>query len=126
MIDKARVLIIDDQEGIRGLLDEICLVMGYQTVTACSGGNALAMAACEIAAGNDIKVAFVDMKMPGLSGLDTLKGIHALNPKIKVFLMTGFAESSLSEEAVKYGACGFIHKPFSLEKIKEILEKNFS
>ena len=126
MNDKARVLIIDDQEGIRGLLDEICLVMGYQTVTACSGVNALAMAACEIVAGNDIKVAFVDMKMPGLSGLDTLKGIHALNPNIKIYLMTGFAEDSLSGDAIKYGACGIIPKPFSLEKIKEILEMTFS
>ncbi len=125
MSAKAKVLIIDDQEGIRKVLAETCLALGYDVLTAYSGENALEIAASEIAAGNDIRVALVDMKMPGFNGIETLQGLSALDPLIKTYLMTGFGEGSMLAEAIEHGACGVLQKPFSLEQIKDSLEKAF-
>jgi len=112
-----QLLIVDDQEGIRKLLAEACSMMGYQVVTAPSGDEALS-----IIHNNSIGAAFIDMKMPGLSGIDTLLQVHQLKPQLKTFLMTGYDETCLMEDAMRSGAQGVILKPFDLEEIRCLLE----
>lgn len=112
-----QVLIVDDQEGIRKLLAEACAMMGYRAVTAASGTEAL-----QIIAKDNFAVAFIDMKMPGLNGLDTLQQLHKIRPDLKSFLMTGYGETYLMEDALQSGAEGVILKPFDLDEIKELLQ----
>jgi len=115
-----KVLVVDDQEGIRKLLGETCALLGYDVITAPSGIEAV-----KIASVHKIKVAIVDMKMPGLNGIETLKELCAIDPDIKVGLMTGYGEVCLLEDALKQGACEIIRKPFDLEEIKDFLERTF-
>lgn len=99
------------------LLAEACSMMGFYVITAPSGAEAL-----EIIRGNRIGAAFIDMKMPGLSGLDTLLQVRQIRPELKTFLMTGYDENCLMEEAMRSGAQGVILKPFDLEEIRCLLE----
>lgn len=115
-----RVLIVDDQEGIRRLLDEACSLLGYTVVTACSGLEAL-----KLAEGMGFKAALIDMKMPGMNGIETLQKINAIDPEIKLALMTGYGEMQLIEDAVKTSSCRIIRKPFDLDDIRKFLEEIF-
>lgn len=116
-----KVLVVDDQEGIRKLLGETCNLLGYDVITAPSGKEAL-----QLAAEHKIQAAIVDMKMPGLNGIETLRELYTLNPELKIGLMTGYGDVGIVEEIVHTLACKIIHKPFDLEVIREFLEESFS
>lgn len=112
-----KILIVDDQEGIRRLLSEICSMLGCQSLAAASGFEAL-----QVIKNNKFKIALIDLKMPGLNGLDTLAMLQADDPQLKGVLMTGYDETDLREEALRKGACSVISKPFELDEIKVLLE----
>lgn len=113
-----KILIVDDQEGIRRLLAETCSLLGYEVFTAASGQEAL-----EIVKIDSFQVALVDMKMPGMNGLETMKQLLETVEDLKGIVMTGYGEIDLVEDANKLGIAAFIQKPFNLEEIKELLEK---
>lgn len=113
----AHVLIVDDQEGIRKLLAEACSMIGYHAHTAASGNEAL-----DIITNTDIGAALIDLKMPGLNGITTLRMIKEIKPAVRTFLMTGYGETYLLDEALDHGAQGIILKPFDLDEILGLLE----
>lgn len=113
-----RILVVDDQEGIRRLLEETCTILGYEAETAASGKEAL-----EKLEERSFALILIDMKMPGLNGLETLKKILALNNSVRTVLMTGYGESYLLEEALQLGVSDIIQKPFDLNEIKDLLER---
>ncbi len=114
MGNKAKILIIDDQEGIRQLLAETCLMLGYEVKTAANGQEAYDLVCQE-----DFQVAFVDMKMSGINGYETMKLIREKRKGLKGVFMTGYDEPDpeLKSEMI------VLIKPFNLEKVKEVLEK---
>jgi two-component system response regulator (stage 0 sporulation protein F) len=118
MTSAKTVLIVDDQDGIRKLLEEATTLLGYAADTVSSGAEAL-----ERIRSRKYQLALVDMKMPGISGLETLLEMRALDRGIKTVLMTGYGESFYMEEALKKGADGVILKPFDLEELRELFEK---
>ena len=123
---KGKVLVIDDSEGIRKLLKEICLVLGFTAITARSGDEAVKMVTAELAAGSEIGVALVDMRMPGLDTVAICESLHNVCSEMKIFLMTGYSGCVAKAEAQACGACDVLNKPFTIEQIKEILEKNLN
>lgn len=114
----SKVLIVDDQEGIRRLLYDACALFGYEVVMASSGTDAL-----QVLKKEKIKVALVDMKMPGLNGLETLEEMRKIQPEITALLMTGYGESQLVEDAMQKGVLGVIKKPFDIDEIQGLLAK---
>ncbi|MCR4440654.1 MAG: response regulator [Peptococcaceae bacterium] len=112
-----KVLVVDDQEGIRRLLGETCAILGYEAVTVSTGNEAVRMAA-----NTQFSAALIDMKMPGLSGLETIKRLREIAPLLKIVLMTGYGEIYQAEDIARLGVCGIIRKPFDLEEIKNFLE----
>lgn len=117
---RGKVLVVDDQEGIRRLLDETCSLLGYHVVTAPSGIEAV-----KLAEENKFKAALIDMKMPGMNGIETLEKIYSIDPEIKAALMTGYGETQFIEDAVRISPCSIIRKPFDLEDIRKFLENIF-
>lgn len=117
---QGKVLVVDDQEGIRRLLDETCSLLGYHVVTATSGIEAV-----KLAEESKFKAALIDMKMPGMNGIETLEKIYSIDPEIKAALMTGYGETQFIEDAVRMSACSIIRKPFDLEDIRKFLENIF-
>src|SRR5512137_1236967 len=113
-----RILVADDEESIRWVLSKALSKQGYQVDLAVNGQQALEMGRQK---GYDL--AILDIKMPGLSGLDLLTSLQQERPETLVVIMT--AESSMKNavEAMKRGAYDYITKPFDLETLDAIILK---
>jgi two-component system response regulator (stage 0 sporulation protein F) len=111
-----KVLIVDDQYGIRALLNEVFTVFGFEVLEAPNGIQGLMTLIKE---SPDIVV--LDMKMPGLSGIDTLREIRKVNHKVPVVLVTAYQETEMIVEAERLGVAASLIKPFDLEELREIV-----
>jgi len=118
---KKKILVIDDDQSILSIFEYILNEAGYETITAIDGYNAI-----EKVKNNKFDLVFTDVKMPGLSGIDTYKEIRKLDPKLLVVMMTGYSVDELLKEAFELGAYGVIYKPFDMEEVLSIIEKIFN
>ena len=110
--DSVKVLVIDDQPGIRRLLAEILTEEGYSVITAINGIEGIAKAQ-EM----QPQIILVDMKMPGIDGLETLRELKQRNPHEKVIMMTAYGELDLVNQARELGSVGYVTKPFDLLRL---------
>lgn len=106
------VLIVDDEESIRSSLDGILRDEGYRTSVAASGEDALSLLKEELP-----DLMLLDIWMPGLDGLETLRRARELAPEQVVIMMSGHGTIETAVKATKLGAFDFIEKPLSLEKL---------
>ena len=113
-----RVLVVDDDESIRELFECIVNDLGYECDTAPDGE-----AGVERIKNRSYKVVFLDIKMPKLNGIETLKQIKQMNPGIIVTMMTGFSVDDLVEEALSLNASDVLYKPFDVETLEELITK---
>lgn len=116
------ILIADDEEGLRFSLASILEIEGYRVKTAGDGLEAL-----ELVKSNSFDIAFFDIRMPGMNGVEVFKRIKEISPETIVVMMTAYAMNDLIKEAVKEGAFACISKPFEIEDVlntvKEISSK---
>jgi two-component system, response regulator, stage 0 sporulation protein F len=112
-VDKKKILIVDDQNGIRILLMEVFNVEGYQTYQASNGKLAL-----EIVRKEAPDLVLLDMKIPGMDGLDILKHIKQIDSSIKVIMMTAYGELDMIKEATDLGALTHFTKPFDIDELR--------
>jgi two-component system response regulator (stage 0 sporulation protein F) len=117
VLKKKKILIVDDQYGIRVLLDEVFRKEGYQTYQAANGKQALALAEQ-----NEPDLVILDMKIPGMDGLEILKRIKVLNQEIQVIMITAYGELDLIQEAMKLGALTHFTKPFDIDELRKMVE----
>lgn len=113
------ILIVDDELGPREALRFILKPM-YKVYTAANGGEALDCIRRE-----EVDLVTLDLKMPGLSGLDVLKEIKKVDKNIDVIIITGQGTLPNAKEAIHYGAGDFISKPFNVADIIAIVSKVF-
>ena len=120
MAQKRSILIVDDEFGIRESLKMILKPI-YQVHTAADGKEAL-----HCVQKDKIDLVTLDLKMPGLSGMDVLRQIKKNDPDIEVVVITAYGTVQNAQEANRYGA-GFITKPFNIpdliSSISESLER---
>src|SRR6478736_3612756 len=109
---KEKILIVDDQFGIRILLNEVFQKEGYQTFQAANGVQAL-----EIVTNHDPDLVLLDMKIPGMDGIEILKRMKVINPDIRVIIMTAYGELDMIQEAKELGAITHFAKPFDIDDI---------
>jgi two-component system response regulator (stage 0 sporulation protein F) len=117
ILKKKKILIVDDQYGIRVLLEEVFRKEGYQTYQAANGKQALALAEQ-----NEPDLVILDMKIPGMDGLEILKRIKVLNREIQVIMITAYGELDLIQEAMKLGALTHFTKPFDIDELRKMVE----
>ncbi len=110
-----RMLLIDDEVDFTETLAERLQLRGFLTDLASNGESGLKMVGEK-----EYDIVILDLKMPGLSGIDTLKGIKALNPGLPVILLTGQGSTKGGEEGKHLGAYDCMMKPI---KIDEFIEK---
>jgi two-component system nitrogen regulation response regulator GlnG len=113
-----KILVADDEESMRWVLSKALKRKGFSVDLAKDGDEALGM----IQAGA-YDLAVLDIKMPGLSGLDLLDRIRDLRSELLVVIMTAEASMKNAVEAMKRGAYDYITKPFDLDVIDAIIEK---
>ena len=115
-----KVMVVDDDEHVGGMLRNFFTRQGYQVTVARSGQEAL-----DLAPGNEFMVAFIDMVMPGMDGFDTFCRLQEISPETKLVMMTGFSGGveDMMADARERGACSVLHKPFQLSEINAIIEE---
>jgi len=117
-----RVLVVDDEETIRNILQRILEEAGYDVVTAANGQEALDKVSQLMP-----EAVVLDIKMPGMSGMEVLKQIAANWPDVCVVMATAVGDAQIAVEAMKLGAYDYIVKPFSradlMLKVRKALGK---
>lgn len=107
-----RILVIDDDTYIRDMLEEFLKGKGYDVETISNGHDAI-----EIIKTKAFDVIMVDLKMPGMSGIEILSMAKRLEPDAMVIIMTGYASLDTAIQAIRQGAYDYITKPFQLEEV---------
>jgi len=115
---KQSILIVDDQFGIRLLLQEVFKKDGYKTYTAENGKQAL-----EIAKKNKPSLVLLDFKLPGMDGIEILKRLKEMDSEIKVIMMTAYGELDMIQEAIDLGAITYYSKPFDIDEVRNAVKK---
>lgn len=113
-----KVLLVDDEEEFTETLAERMRTRGMEVSTTNSGANALQLVDAE-----DYDVVVLDLKMPGIDGLEALKRIKRRRPDIQVVLLTGHATVEKGVEAIKQGALEFLEKPVDLASLTAAIHK---
>jgi len=117
MDEAQRILVVDDEPGPREAL-RIILDPQYQVVTATDGPEAL-----RVIHDTPPDLVFLDVRMPGMDGLEVLKAVKDVDSRIEAIIMTGYASLETVRGALAYGASEYLIKPFSEDEVDEAVKK---
>ena len=121
-MEKMGILIVEDEETQRGLLEGLLRKEGYAAVGAGDGESAL-----RLVRERTFEIVLLDYKLPGMDGLSVLKKLKELNPEIQVIMITAFGSIENAVTALKEGAFEYLTKPIDLDdllfKIKKVEER---
>lgn len=120
MTTAPRILIVDDEERFRFTLAKLLKVRELDVTTLGSGPEAL-----EALKQEQYDVIVLDVRMPGMDGIETLAEIKKLNPNIEVIILTGHASVDAAVDIMKLGGYDYLLKPCSVEELIEKIEAAF-
>lgn len=113
-----RILVVDDEESQREMLDGFLRKQGYSVSLANSGEEALKLSQDKF-----FELALIDLKMPGMNGIELLTELKEINPEIQAIVMTAYGTMETAIEALRKGAIHYLNKPIDLEELKITIEK---
>ncbi len=116
--DRARILIVDDDEAMVRTTSMILERKGYDVDTASSGEEAL-----DAVREEPYDIIFMDIRMPVMDGVETHRKLKEIRPDAAVMMMTAYAVEDLVKEAIQDGACGILYKPLDFEKVMDIIQR---
>ncbi len=117
MVDKAKILIVDDNASLCKTMEFVLNHKGHDVTTAKDGPEAL-----NYVEQYSYDIIFMDIKMPIMNGVETYKQLKEIRPGAMVIMMTAYAVDDLVQEAIQEGAYGVIYKPLDIDKIIELIE----
>jgi DNA-binding NtrC family response regulator len=112
-----KILVVDDQRGMRLTLSGVIEDRGYEVTGVEDGYQAI-----DAASKTPFDVIFMDIKMPGINGVQTFREIKKISPDSVVVMMTGFAVEDLVKEALDEGAFSVVYKPFDMDHVINLVE----
>lgn len=112
------ILVVDDDEMVRYVLTEKLLESGFSATAAVDGQSAI-----ELFCTNAFDAVLLDLKMPGMDGIETLKELRKHDPDIPVIMVTAFGDIATAVEAIKLGADDFVEKPPQISRIMVTLRR---
>jgi two-component system response regulator AtoC len=118
MKQDTQILVVDDDESIRKLLSVVLARDGYLITTAEDGIQAV-----EVFKEQAADIVLMDIRMPGLNGLEAMQQMQLIRPGATIILMTAFAELETAIQAIKMGAFDYVIKPFDLAEIRLLVER---
>ncbi len=118
MSEKPSLLVVDDERSMREFLEILFRKEGYRVTTVDDGAGALVALEAD-----DFDLVITDIQMPGVSGLEVLRGARSMQPEAVVIVVTAFATTETAIAAMKEGAYDYISKPFQVDEIKLVVEK---
>jgi DNA-binding NtrC family response regulator len=114
---KKKILIVDDEKNIRLTLSEALSAIGLEPATAINGEEALAKLKEK-----DFDLILLDLKMPGIDGMEVLQKVSSIRPDIRIIIITAHGTIDSAVEAMKLGAADFIQKPFTVDEIRSLVK----
>lgn len=117
MEDKTSILIVDDDLYMTDTLYDILREIGYNVAKVNDGYKAI-----EIFTKFNFDIILMDIRMPGINGVETFKAIKSIKPSVKVVIMTAYSMEDFMNEALKEGIHGIIFKPFKINKLINYIE----
>lgn len=117
--ERGKVLVMDDEAVIREGCQRILTKNGWEVLTAPDGNAGLSLAEDP----SEIEVVLLDLKMPGISGMEVLERLLERDPSLPVVVITGYATVDSAVEAMKKGAYDFIAKPFTPDQLRLVVER---
>ena len=110
-----QILIIDDDDGFRDVLSGFLESRHFRVSQASSGKEGLALLNTETP-----DIVFLDVYMPGMTGLEVLPAIKKRAPQVKVIMMSGYGTEEIAREAIDLGADDFLNKPIELDHLDDV------
>ena len=120
MKSSVSILIVDDEQMMRNLLEKILIREGYKILSAGNGVEAL-----EILQSSRVDMVISDIKMPRMNGFDLLKVLKEEYPEIGVIMMTAYGDTYTVKDALLLGADEYITKPFKSHEISLVVERAY-
>lgn len=114
-----KVLLVDDEESVRAIGVDMLQELGFETLTATNGWEALE----KFRHHPDIRFVLLDLIMPKMDGEQCYRELRQLDPQVKVVLCSGYSEQEVTQKFIGKGLAGFIQKPYKLSVLQEILQK---
>src|SRR5690349_1230441 len=111
------ILVVDDEPGIRTMVQFELAQEGHRIFTADSGARAL-----EALKAETIDLILTDVRMPIMDGLDLIIQVRKTHPKLPIILLTGFVEDRV-QKVQEYNLSGTLHKPFTIDQLSELVLK---
>ena len=108
------LLLVDDEDYIITVSKEMLKRLGYSVMIARSGSEALEVYEKKK---SEIDLVILDLIMPGMSGTETYQELRKLNPDVKVLISSGYSLDGDASNILEQGCCGFIQKPFPMERL---------
>lgn len=116
--NKIKVLVVDDEPGALESFRMILEIKDYDVYTFSDGNDAL-----QEAQKTQFDIAFIDLKMPKIDGLEVLKRLKEISPKTEAIIMTAYATEESQANAITLGAMEYLRKPFLMEEIFSLCER---
>ncbi|MBI4611124.1 MAG: sigma-54-dependent Fis family transcriptional regulator [Candidatus Rokubacteria bacterium] len=113
-----KILVVDDEPVMRELLREALTGFGHRVAVAASGREALRLIRAE-----SFQVLLLDLRMPGMDGLDVLKAVRTVGYDIEVVVLTGYADVESAVAAMKLGAHDYLRKPIDLSELEQVARR---
>ena len=113
-----RILVVDDEEAMRESLNDWLKEDGYEVGLAAGGQEAIDMVRDE-----PWEIILLDLKMPGMNGLETLKHLKEVRPDAEILMMTAYATVDTAVQAMKEGAFDYLVKPFDPDEVEILIKK---
>ena len=113
-----RIFVVDDHRDVAEGLADVLRLNGHEVEVAYNGEQAV-----RIFRERDFDIAFMDVMMPGMNGVESFLAIRRTKPDAKVVMMTGYSVEQLLDQVVDKGAYGVLHKPVSMNDVLETLER---
>ena len=114
---KGRILLVDDNEAFLDSMKDVVEDEGYSVLTAVSGEEAVALAEL-----HPLDLVVMDIKMPGMNGVDAFIKMKQHNPSIRVIMCTAYIVESTIQRAIQEGARAVLNKPFEMEELLQTIE----
>jgi len=118
LLERTLILVVDDQFADRETLKGILEDKGYRVATARDGAEAI-----EMVKSRHYDIIFLDVRLPGMDGVETFEQVKKIDPEATVIMMTGYTEEDLVKRALSEGAYTCIYKPFDMEKVIGLVEQ---
>ena len=113
---KASILIVDDEPSLRETLADLLEDDGYEVATAASGEVAI-----EMCSAHRYDVILMDVRMPGIDGVEAFRRIRRHQPDVRVIIMTAYSTEELEQQALAEGALAFLPKPLEISQVTKLI-----